>query len=1431
MVRHTVLGERCPIEVDFPCQPRRYRAFSGYCNNVQNPKWGNANTKFLRFLPADYANGVSSLRGSSTGNPLPSARDVSARVHLDSGTPHTHVTSLLAVWLQFISHDIAHISQAVGIRGRRLKCCNVEPDELHPECAPITISNTDPFYGPLGVTCLDYIRSCTGPRTGCMLGPREQVNQVTAFLDASSIYGSSQEEADDLRAFYNGLLKTQTGEKGLLPIDENLVDCKIGGAGRRCFKSGIAGIAGDIRVNEHLGLVIMHTIWVREHNRVASAFRLLNPHWDDETLFQQTRHLVAAEMQHIHYSEVLPLLLGPVLMSQLNLNVERMGYSSDYNVDVNPGINSAIASAVLRLVLSLLPPHLGLYSPDRRILGRIPISSTSYAPFSLYDKGKLDGYLIGLMQDLMQNGDADISSEFTRRLFGAVNGSGLDGAASAIQQGRDHGIAGYTKWRAFCGLPEVNSFDGFKDVMSVDIIARFTSVYATVDDVDLFSGGLAEIPISGAILGPTFACIIGRQFQALRRGDRYWFENDMPPSSFTKEQLAELHKSSLSRIICDNADKIDQVQPNVFVQTDPFLNAIMKCSADMIPTVNLEPWKQSNRLAFAANVIADYVEQARQEVEVRKSNEHQAFLKRNGVASEKSPIGIHLGFVRPKREAISISNTSIVLQFASQGFVSNFLQGRLKDIEYNSHSLRNVEELMKILPTVDISDFVDIPRNFECDEQTLPCDHTSRFRTFTGLCNNLRHPTYGKSYKAFQRLLPPVYDDNLSEPRSKSKTGSPLPSARLISISVHSDSSRPHSRYTLMTMQFGQFVDHDLTHTPVHTGFQGAILDCSRCDSQSKIHPECLPIPIPKSDPYFPPNSASKKSKCLSFVRSLPGQLTMGPREQINQITAFVDCSHIYGSDLCDAKKLRSFSQGQLNITRNPAGKKDLLPETNQNKECKSLAGLCFDAGDKRASEQVGLAAMHTLFLREHNRIAKFLSKLNPQWDDETLYQNGRNVEAATWQWNGIQANSKGSTKLLLPRKSKLPRFTVLLFSKAQLASNKYWARRIVTAMNQHIVYGEFLPRVMGWAAVHQYELDLSPEGFYDKYDPNCNPAIFNEFATAAFRFGHSLIKPFMQRLDGRFSNNSNPLQLRHQFFNPDKLYKVGMIDEIMRGLATTSMETLDQFITSEVTNHLFEDSSIPFSGLDLVALNLQRGREHGIATYNQMRQLCQLKSASSFDDLAAEIPVQIINKLKAIYRHVDDIDLFTGGLSEISLEGALVGPTFACILGHQFRQLRMCDRFWYETSDPLLRFTEDQLMEIRQVKLSKILCQNSDSIDLIQKNIFDQPDDFMNPRVSCSSLPEVNLNLWADRRSCTIKQHTIPIGSAKRISPCVMCTCTSEGPTCQSIKIANCLQLISSFDASAILRDQVCKVQCAFVFRASSHLKNEEDNIFGISS
>ena len=322
-VRGTVLGDVCPVKVDFPCQPGKYRAYNGYCNNVQNPNWGVANRRYLRYLPPDYGDGISIPRQDFTNQFLASARQVSLGVHSDSDIPHPHLMSVTAIWGEFMYHDVSHTPQMAGFLGQRLKCCGVTFESFHPECYPIKIPENDTAYSNLGLKCQEYTRSGTASRTGCTLGPREQINQVTSYLDGSVIYGSSKEESEELRLFTGGLLRVQRlespGSRDLLPADDNTIDCAAEN-GSKCFK------AGDVRVNEHIGLVAIHTLWMRQHNRIARELAAINPHWNDEQLFQETRRIIGAQIQHITYNEYLPVILGKAVVDKYGLTPQSTGF-------------------------------------------------------------------------------------------------------------------------------------------------------------------------------------------------------------------------------------------------------------------------------------------------------------------------------------------------------------------------------------------------------------------------------------------------------------------------------------------------------------------------------------------------------------------------------------------------------------------------------------------------------------------------------------------------------------------------------------------------------------------------------------------------------------------------------------------------------------------------------------------------------------------------------------------------------------------------------------------------------------------------------------------------------------------------------------------------------------------------------------------------
>lgn len=626
-----------------------------------------------------------------------------------------------------------------------------------------------------------------------------------------------------MRTFTRGQMKVQYTDNydELLSADENGLDCRDSSADSKCFKSG------DVRVNEHPGTVAIHTLWVRQHNQIALELGELNPHWNDEQTFQEARRVVGAQIQHITYNEYLPVILGKETMDKFKLGPQHMGFFSGYDINTNPGTANSVSTAALRFTTSLLPTLLQYYEQSGKNIKSEHFSDTFYKPFELYQPNMIDHVIRGMTKSHAQAEDVHVVGDMTNKMFmNSTSGMGLDLVSQIIQQGRDHGLPGYSKWRKFCGLPQVNRFEDLLDVMSSNTLNVLRKIYPTVQDIDLFTGGLAEVPTKGSVIGPTFACLIGRQMYYYKTGDRYWYENDIPPSSFSKEQLNELRKTTLARVICDNIKTIEFLQPNVFIESDPFLNALMPCDGSTVmPKMNLNPWATASpRFIVPDNMLLDAIERAKRDVSIIKDKEWNLF-QGGMMADPKSPTGSAYGFMKPKLQSIEISNTSFVLQYASRRFLDTLLTGedgsrrnnrQLQDAEFGNKGIGNVQELMDVLPNIDVSDVMDIPKVFRCDEQTLPCDHTTKYRTLTGWCNNLMFPEYGKSIRAFTRLLAPAYDDGLMSPRSRSISGKPLPSPRLVSVNIHNDVSAPHVRYSLMMMQWGQFVDHDLTHTPVN---------------------------------------------------------------------------------------------------------------------------------------------------------------------------------------------------------------------------------------------------------------------------------------------------------------------------------------------------------------------------------------------------------------------------------------------------------------------------------------------------------------------------------------------------------------------------------------------------------------------------------------
>eukprot|EP00094_Tigriopus_californicus_P004962 TCALIF_04778-PA protein Name:"Similar to Pxn Peroxidasin (Drosophila melanogaster)" AED:0.07 eAED:0.07 QI:0/0/0/0.33/1/1/3/0/685 len=583
----------------------------------------------------------------------------------------------------------------------------------------------------------------------------------------------------------------------------------------------------------------------------------------------------------------------------------------------------------------------------------------------------------------------------------------------------------------------------------------------------------------------------------------------------------------------------------------------------------------------------------------------------------------------------------------------------------------------------------------DCEEQ-----ENRPFRTFNGTCNNLRNSLWGSILTPFTRWATPAYQNGIDTPRggiapfmmgrkkrspqsvsgfldpplvkevspilSVPCSGFPagvLPNPRLVSSTFHPHQDIPDGIATHMVAIMGQFLDHDITFTPEEEA-EGCC-----CGSTEEA---CFPIKVNRNDPFF----NRHKVGCLDFTRSMAfcEHFRRLHREQINGITAFVDASNVYGSTKARADSLRAFSRGSMEISTE--GGYEMLPIINGT----------YHAGDTRAMENPALASMHTLFLREHNRIAEQLHNMDPSLDDEEIYQR---------------------------------------------------TRRIVSAEMQNVVYGGYLPIVLGSVAMAQHDLVVSPNPSI--YKPHQDPSISNVFATAAYRFGHSMIQGVVNMVNEVTRALEKKYRLQDNFFSPAHYlsFNGAGMEKILGGLVNQQAQTSDRFVINDVTNHLFPEHGASF-GSDLVARNIQRGRDHGLASYNAYRELCGRRAPCSWDDRPADISSSNWRTLKELYNHPNDIDVFVGGLAERPSQDGLTGHTFQCIKSKQFQFLKYGDRYFFTHANQAGSFKQGQMLNLLQRTLGDIICDNT-QIKTVRKDVFDATS----PLQSCTDRNQLEIGLF----------------------------------------------------------------------------------------
>ncbi len=598
-----------------------------------------------------------------------------------------------------------------------------------------------------------------------------------------------------------------------------------------------------------------------------------------------------------------------------------------------------------------------------------------------------------------------------------------------------------------------------------------------------------------------------------------------------------------------------------------------------------------------------------------------------------------------------------------------------------------------------------------------------QIRSLDGSGNNVQHPDWGKAGTQYVRVAPANFADGISQPVSG-------PSARSISNRIFNDVGQnlfSENGSTQWVWTWGQFLDHTF-------------------GLRNETPAENMPIPFDKNDPL---ESFTDDLGQIDFARTpaAPGTGTsrQNPRQQINTVPSFIDGFPIYGGTNARLEWLRTgpvdgnMANNGATLLMTPDG---YLPRATARGNAATAPAMdIFGAqtsedssvvvsGDVRANENVALTAVHTLFAREHNRLVGLLP-----------------------------ANLPNELKFQI-------------------------ARRVVGAEEQYITYNEFLPAV----GIHLPA--------YRGYDPNVNPSLSTEFATVGYRvhsmvhgdfdidvpagtYSPSLLATFEAEgivvTTGANGDQEVTVPLTLAFGNPNLLQQIGE-GPLLASLAENSQYKNDEQIDNSMRSTLFQ---IPKPGAtqpcgtpivnpdcfndvsDLGAIDVQRGRDHGIPSYNDLRRAYGLPPVRSFTQITGESTDQLprgltinspaildfvklfdINgnplplgnqedavvgirrstlaaRLKAIYGDVNNVDAFVGMVSEKHVPGTEFGPLQLAMWTKQFEALRDGDRFFY-ANDPVLDVIRRTVGLDYRVTLSQLI--KLDAGESLQPNVFKLP-------------------------------------------------------------------------------------------------------------
>ncbi|XP_078056229.1 dual oxidase 1-like [Mustelus asterias] len=660
--------------------------YDGWYNNLAHHSRGTAGAPFVRLLPANYADGV--LEAIQEPE-LPNPRDISnVAMQGIPGIPCDRNRTVLFVYFGF--HVIDEILEVTG-------------SGCPPEFLNIQIPSGDPVFDPnsTGKVQLPFQRSRWTTSSGqSPNNPRLQINHATTWIDGSSIYGSSHSWSDALRTFSDGLLAS--GPDKLSPRQSTGLIRMWKMADPATGQHGLQGLLdfGNARANESPFLRAESIVWSRYHNFLATQLKSQNPTWTDEDLFQNARKRVIATFQRITFYEWLPAFIGQ--------NVSRYG---GYKKQVDPGISPEFQSAAIRIINSLVPP--GVYMRTKACQFRNVTNVNKEDPAfrvcnnfwsrenpNFKEPQDVDDVILGMASQIAEREDNIVVSDLRDYMYGPLRFTRSDLVALDIQRGRDSGLQSYNQARQAFDLQPVTNWSSINTRLhkeKPELFAQLAALYKNdLSKLEMLVGGFLE---SGGDTERLFPTLIRDQFERLRDGDRFWFENTKNGLFTPRELEAIWNTTYVDVLLLTTSTGPQDIQPHVFFwkDGDPCAQPKQLKDSDMEPCVKVSTmhYFQGSGAGFGILIVAlcclplAALLMALTVATVRKKEKRKLQKKRVSVratmdSGNKIPVSEWLGPKAPFRPVNIVfdSTKSITVMDSKRALIRtvNLCQGGFADI-------------------------------------------------------------------------------------------------------------------------------------------------------------------------------------------------------------------------------------------------------------------------------------------------------------------------------------------------------------------------------------------------------------------------------------------------------------------------------------------------------------------------------------------------------------------------------------------------------------------------------------------------------------------------------------------------------------------------------------------------------------------------------